>query len=209
MPAAVRTSVTGQRVAGATGPIGRHPGIARPSSPRLPALLVPSPVSEGQDVFWTDPLSPTPAVVVACTRGRLPFGPANSTRRRGAARGAVPERMRPNLSSLRPSLRGRWPPRYGRRRRRWAAMSPSASFVHVAPNGPSVNVAEGVRRRFDAGTDPVPFDIDLGDVAHAVMPGHRLRIDVAGAAFPRIYRWPTNDIAPAAPSITAVYPARA
>ena len=58
------------------------------------------------------------------------------------------------------------------------------------PDGRALNVAEGVRRRLDAAGEPVRFDVELGHVAHAVRRGHRLRLDVAGASFPRIDRLP-------------------
>ena len=65
-----------------------------------------------------------------------------------------------------------------------------ATLVDVAPDGRALNVAEGVRRRLDAAGEPVRFDVELGHVAHAVRRGHRLRLDVAGASFPRIDRLP-------------------
>ena len=40
------------------------------------------------------------------------------------------------------------------------------------------------------GRRAVRFDVELGHVAHAVRRGHRLRLDVAGASFPRIDRLP-------------------
>jgi putative CocE/NonD family hydrolase len=82
----------------------------------------------------------------------------------------------------------------------WSTTTPqgsdvAATLVDGAPGGRAVNVAEGVRRRLDAGEDAACHEIDLGNVAHAVLPGHRLRLDLAGYAFPRIDRLPANGVA--------------
>jgi putative CocE/NonD family hydrolase len=64
------------------------------------------------------------------------------------------------------------------------------TLVDVGPDGRALNIAEGVRRRRDADSDAVCFDVDLGHVAHLVRPGHALRLDVAAGAFPRIDWFP-------------------
>ena len=77
----------------------------------------------------------------------------------------------------------------------WSGASPrsgcsdvAATLVDVAPDGTGLNVAEGVTRRVGVGPDPECFELDLGHVAHVLRSGHRLRLDVAGAAFPRVDR---------------------
>lgn len=66
----------------------------------------------------------------------------------------------------------------------------AATLVDVAPDGRALNIAEGVRRRRDVGAEPVCFEVDLGHVAHVVRRGHRLRLDIAAAAFPRVNHVP-------------------
>lgn len=70
----------------------------------------------------------------------------------------------------------------------------AATLVDVAPGGLALNVAEGVKRRDGVGDEPVCFEVDLGHVAHVVRPGHRLRLDLAGAAFPRVDRAPDRGL---------------
>jgi putative CocE/NonD family hydrolase len=71
----------------------------------------------------------------------------------------------------------------------------AATLVDQSPDGRALNVAEGVTRcRLTAGT-PACFDIELGHVAHVLRPGHRLRLDLAAAAFPRVDVAPFNGTA--------------
>lgn len=59
------------------------------------------------------------------------------------------------------------------------------TLVDVGLDGRALNVVEGMRRRLQADADPEPFEVDLGHAAHAFAPGHRVRLDVAAASFPR------------------------
>ncbi len=67
------------------------------------------------------------------------------------------------------------------------AVSPAAGIQQftavlgdVHPDGSAWNVADGVVEADDAATV-----VDLGVVAHEFRPGHRIRVEVAGAAWPR------------------------
>jgi len=77
--------------------------------------------------------------------------------------------------------------------------SPTADIVltlsDVRPDGRVLPIADGVRRRHGLGIDPAAFEVDLGHVAHALRPGHRLRLDIAGASFPAIDRQPPTGTA--------------
>ena len=66
------------------------------------------------------------------------------------------------------------------------------TLVDVAPDGCASNVAEGVARHSLHADEPLCARIDLGHVAHVVRRGHRLRLDVAAAAFPRVDRAPAH-----------------
>ena len=66
------------------------------------------------------------------------------------------------------------------------------TLVDVAPDGRASNVAEGVARHSLHADEPLCAKIDLGHVAHVVRRGHRLRLDVAAAAFPRVDRAPAH-----------------
>ena len=70
----------------------------------------------------------------------------------------------------------------------------AATLVDVAPNGRALNIAEGVTRRSGLGSDAICFEIELGHVAHVLRPGHRIRLDIAGAAFPRVDRVPDHGV---------------
>ncbi len=72
----------------------------------------------------------------------------------------------------------------------------TAKLVDVEPDGYCRNVAEGiVRARYRDGAEallvpgePVDLTVDLMAVTHAFRPGHRIRLDVASAAFPHFSR---------------------
>jgi putative CocE/NonD family hydrolase len=71
------------------------------------------------------------------------------------------------------------------------ADAPEADFfvrlTDVLPSGESLNVCEGIARvAFDreAAGSPVPISVSLGSMAFRFAAGHRLRLQVAGGAFP-------------------------
>jgi putative CocE/NonD family hydrolase len=86
----------------------------------------------------------------------------------------------------------------------WASSSApdtdfTAKFVDVAPDGYAMNLADGiVRARYRASPrrrsgplapgEPTLFTIDLWDLAHTFLPGHRLRLEVSSSNFPRFDR---------------------
>lgn len=98
----------------------------------------------------------------------------------------------------------------------WAASSAVdtdfvAHLVDVAPDGYAMGLAEGiVRARYRDSVrrrsaplvpgEPVAFVIDLWDLAHTFLPGHRLRVEVASSNFPRFDR-NLNTAAGADPSV--------
>jgi putative CocE/NonD family hydrolase len=91
----------------------------------------------------------------------------------------------------------------------WASSSAvdtdfTAKLVDVAPDGFAANLADGIvrarhresPRRRSAPLEPgVPtrFAIDLWDLAHTFLPGHRLRLEVSSSNFPRFDRNPNTD----------------
>lgn len=86
----------------------------------------------------------------------------------------------------------------------WAASSApdtdfTAKLVDVAPDGFAANLADGiVRARYRESTkrrseplrpgEPTLFTIDLWDLAHTFLPGHRIRLEVSSSNFPRFDR---------------------
>lgn len=75
----------------------------------------------------------------------------------------------------------------------------TAKLVDVAPDGYAALLADGiVRARYRNGVraaapplvpgEPTPFTIDLWDLAHTFRPGHRIRVEIASANFPRFDR---------------------
>ena len=86
----------------------------------------------------------------------------------------------------------------------WAASSAVdtdfvAKLVDVAPGETAYNIADGIvraryretpRRRSEPLEPGVPtlFSIDLWDLAHTFLPGHRIRLEVASSNFPRFDR---------------------
>jgi putative CocE/NonD family hydrolase len=69
------------------------------------------------------------------------------------------------------------------------------TLCDVHPDGRAFPVADGVRRRSVVPGEPVAFEVGMGHVAHELRPGHRLRVDVAGASFPAIDRQPPHGTA--------------
>lgn len=75
----------------------------------------------------------------------------------------------------------------------------TAKLVDVSPDGFAANLADGiVRARYRESTrrrsspltpgGAVALDIDLWDLAHTFLPGHRLRLEVSSSNFPRFDR---------------------
>ncbi|MHB1469417.1 MAG: CocE/NonD family hydrolase [Solirubrobacteraceae bacterium] len=88
--------------------------------------------------------------------------------------------------------------------RLWAVSSApdtdfTAKLCDLAPDGFCANLAEGiVRARYRESTrirsaplapgEPVLFEIDLWDLAHTFLPGHRVLLEVSSSNFPRFDR---------------------
>jgi putative CocE/NonD family hydrolase len=86
----------------------------------------------------------------------------------------------------------------------WVAASTAdtdvvARLCDVHPDGRSYHVADGILRlRFREGDEPKPLEpgevyrveVDLWSIAHAFLPGHRLRLQVRASDFPRYDRCP-------------------
>jgi putative CocE/NonD family hydrolase len=86
----------------------------------------------------------------------------------------------------------------------WAASSAAdtdftAKLVDVLPDGRTLNLADGiVRARYRESTrqrsaplEPgvaTRFEIDLWDLAHTFLPGHRIRLEISSSNFPRFDR---------------------
>ncbi len=73
----------------------------------------------------------------------------------------------------------------------------TAKLVDVAPDGYCANIAEGIiRARYRSGEaeqllnpgQVTGFQIDLWDVAHTFLPGHRIRLEISSSNFPRFDR---------------------
>lgn len=75
----------------------------------------------------------------------------------------------------------------------------TAKLVDVGPDGFAANLADGiVRARYRESTrqrsaplmpgEPVLLRIDLWDLAHTFLPGHRMRLEVSSSNFPRFDR---------------------
>ena len=79
----------------------------------------------------------------------------------------------------------------------------------VGPTGTSINVCEGVRRLVAGNPEPAAdgvrrVPVDLWPAGHSFLPGHRLRVQVASGAYPRVDRNPgTGEPLGAAPMVTA------
>jgi hypothetical protein len=86
----------------------------------------------------------------------------------------------------------------------WASSSAvdtdfTAIMVDIAPDGYCTGLSEGiVRARYRDSNrrrslplipdQPMLFEIDLWDIAHTVLPGHRIRLEVSSSNFPRFDR---------------------
>ena len=90
----------------------------------------------------------------------------------------------------------------------WASSSApdtdfTAKLVDVSPNGYVMNLADGiVRARYRESVKqrslplipdaPTLFEIDLWDLAHTFLPGHRVRLEISSSNFPRFDRNPNT-----------------
>lgn len=82
----------------------------------------------------------------------------------------------------------------------------TAKLVDVHPDGTSINICDGiVRARYASGTDEArflepdsinEFQIELGNVAHSFLPGHRLRVHISSSCFPTYDRNPASTLEP-------------
>lgn len=72
-----------------------------------------------------------------------------------------------------------------------AASDAFAILCDVAPDGAAWNIADGVQRCIWSDEESVRFSIDLGDVAHEFGRGHRIRLLLSAASFPRFdaFHW--------------------
>jgi putative CocE/NonD family hydrolase len=78
----------------------------------------------------------------------------------------------------------------------------TAKFVDVRPDGYAQNLADGIiRARYrESRANPSPitpgmvyeYTIDLWSTSMVIQPGHRLRVDIASANFPRFDRNPNT-----------------
>ncbi len=66
------------------------------------------------------------------------------------------------------------------------------TLVDVDPKGGSRYLADGIARAALVPGEPAKFAVDLGQVGHVVLPGHRLGLDVAAMSFPRFDRAPVD-----------------
>jgi len=58
-------------------------------------------------------------------------------------------------------------------------------LVDVLPDGRALNVVEGARRIL-GGSRAQLVELKVGSTAHCFVPGHRIRVEIASASFPRI-----------------------
>ena len=149
-----------------------------------------------------DPLDPVPTVrrqdADADDHDRRHRG---SDRGRGAARRpllhlAAADGRRRRARARRGSSSGQRPPRS-------TPTSPPSSSTSL-PDGHAINLADGIvraryrespRRRSAAaraGRADACFSIDLWDLAHTFLPGHRLRLEISSSNFPRFDRNPNT-----------------
>jgi len=83
----------------------------------------------------------------------------------------------------------------------------TAKLVDVEPDGYCANIAEGIiraryredraREVFLVPNEPTEFRIDLWDIAHTFLSGHRLRLEVSSSNFPRFDRNLNSRVTPA------------
>ena len=60
-----------------------------------------------------------------------------------------------------------------------------ARLCDVGPDGVSVNITDGVLRAHHADAGPRELAVDLWSTAYVLLPGHRLRLQIASSCFPR------------------------
>ncbi|WP_433887956.1 CocE/NonD family hydrolase [Streptomyces sp. CA-111067] len=94
------------------------------------------------------------------------------------------------------------------------ADAPGADWVvrlcDVGPDGVSYNLADGIARAGHAPCQAREVAVDLWSTAHVLLPGHRLRVQVAAAGFPRWDRSPAALAGPVTQTVhhTAARPSR-
>jgi predicted acyl esterase len=94
------------------------------------------------------------------------------------------------------------------------ADAPGADWVvrlcAVGPDGVSYNLADGITRAGHAPGQAREVTVDLWSTAHVLLPGHRLRVQVAAAGFPRWDRSPAALAGPVTQTVhhTAARPSR-
>jgi len=64
------------------------------------------------------------------------------------------------------------------------------TLVDIDRQGRSRYLADGITRMQLVPGEPAKFTVDLGQIGHALQPGHRLGLDVAAMSFPRFDRAP-------------------
>jgi putative CocE/NonD family hydrolase len=160
------------------------------------ALSRMAPTDELPDAYVYDPLDPVPTVYGKTLMPTiLPAGIADQTRVEERA-DVLCYTSEPLAAPL--AVNGRI------RVELWASSSApdtdfTAKLVDVAPDGYAMNLAEGIvrarhrdspRRRSAplAPGEPTFFALDLWDLAHTFLPGHRLRLEVSSSNFPRFDR---------------------
>lgn len=66
------------------------------------------------------------------------------------------------------------------------------TLVDIDRHGQSRYLADGIMRMNLVPGEPAKFAVDLGQIGHALQPGHRLGLDVAAMSFPRFDRAPAE-----------------
>jgi hypothetical protein len=160
------------------------------------SLTTDAPGEEEPDAFRYDPLDPVP------TTGGKTLMPTIAT---AGIEDQSPLAARDDVLVFDSAPLGEPLPIAGRVRvELWASSSATdtdftAKLDDVSPDGFAANLADGIvrarhrespRRRSQALVpgEPTQFEIDLWDLAHTFLPGHRIRIEISSSNFPRFDR---------------------
>lgn len=160
------------------------------------ALSIDPPGDEQPDRYRYDPLRPTPTV------GGKTLMPTIAT---AGIEDQSAVAVRPDVLVYDSEAQAAPLEVHGRLRvELWAASSAldtdfTAKLVDVAPDGFAANLADGiVRARYRDSPrrrsaplrpgEPTLFSVDLWDLAHTFLPGHRIRLEVSSSNFPRFDR---------------------